>query len=119
MQPKCRMANYHKWYFTQYSIIIFYTREYCCVTLVFYLFTHIYIFIHIIFNFSKVTMVVLRDESCVPDENGSISTDTTNITDAFDVELTKKPSKGLGLSIVGRKSGSGIFISDIVSGISY
>jgi len=63
-------------------------------------------------------MVVLRDESCVPDENGRISADTTNITDAFDVELTKKPSKGLGLSIVGRKSGSGIFISDIVSDIS-
>lgn len=63
-------------------------------------------------------MVVLRDESCIPDENGSLSADTTNITDAFDVELTKKPSKGLGLSIVGRKSGSGIFISDIVSGIS-
>ncbi|XP_060849301.1 multiple PDZ domain protein-like isoform X3 [Rhopalosiphum padi] len=65
---------------------------------------------------AKVTMVVMRDESCVPDENGSISADTTNITDAFDVELTKKPSKGLGLSIVGRKSGSGIFISDIVVG---
>jgi len=63
-------------------------------------------------------MVVLRDESCVPDENGGASADTTNIMDAFDVELTKKPSKGLGLSIVGRKSGSGIFISDIVSGIS-
>lgn len=60
-------------------------------------------------------MVVLRDESCVPDENGSVSADTTNIMDSFDVELTKKPSKGLGLSIVGRKSGSGIFISDIVS----
>jgi len=35
--------------------------------------------------------------------------------DTFDVELTKKPGKGLGLSIVGKKSGSGIFISDIVS----
>eukprot|EP00102_Acyrthosiphon_pisum_P012560 XP_008181774.2 PREDICTED: multiple PDZ domain protein isoform X5 [Acyrthosiphon pisum] len=65
---------------------------------------------------AKVTMVVLRDESCVPDENGRVSADTTNIMDAFDVELTKKPSKGLGLSIVGRKSGSGIFISDIVAG---
>ncbi|XP_015372470.1 PREDICTED: multiple PDZ domain protein-like [Diuraphis noxia] len=63
-----------------------------------------------------VTMVVLRDESCVPDENSGVSADTTNITDSFDVELTKKPSKGLGLSIVGRKSGSGIFISDIVAG---
>lgn len=63
-------------------------------------------------------MVVLRDESCVPNENGTVSTDcTTNIMDCFDVDLTKKPGKGLGLSIVGRKSGSGIFISDIVSKI--
>lgn len=60
-------------------------------------------------------MVVLRDESCVPNENGTVSTDTSNIMDSFDVELMKKPGKGLGLSIVGRKSGSGIFISDIVS----
>lgn len=62
-------------------------------------------------------MVVLRDESCIPNENGTVTAtvDTTNITDAFDVELIKKPGKGLGLSIVGRKSGSGIFISDIVS----
>lgn len=65
--------------------------------------------------FLKVTMVVLRDESCVPNENGTIPEDTSNIMDAFDVELTKKPGKGLGLSIVGRKSGLGIFISDIVS----
>lgn len=62
-------------------------------------------------------MVVLRDGSCVPDENGTIPADTSNITDAFDVELTKKPGKGLGLSIVGKKSGSGVFISDIVSEI--
>lgn len=65
--------------------------------------------------FLKVTMVVLRDESCVPGENGTVSADTPNIIDTFDVELTKKPGKGMGLSIVGRKSGSGIFISDIVS----
>lgn len=60
-------------------------------------------------------MVVLRDESCVPSENDKVSADTSNITDSFDVELTKKPGKGLGLSIVGRKFGPGIFISDIVS----
>jgi hypothetical protein len=60
-------------------------------------------------------MVVLRDESCIPDENGTESTDILTIMDTFDVELTKKPGKGLGLSLKGRKSGSGIFISDIVS----
>lgn len=60
-------------------------------------------------------MVVLRDESYVPDENSTGSAEISNIMDTFDVELTKKPGKGLGLSLVGRKSGSGIFISDIVS----
>lgn len=64
---------------------------------------------------SKVHMVVLRDESCVTNENGTVSADTSNIMDTFDVELVKKPGKGLGLSIVGRKAGSGIFISSIVS----
>ncbi|XP_050519840.1 multiple PDZ domain protein-like [Daktulosphaira vitifoliae] len=65
---------------------------------------------------SKVSMVVLRDESCVTVENGIVSTDTTSIMDSFDVELMKKPGKGLGLSIVGKKTGPGIFISDIVAG---
>lgn len=60
-------------------------------------------------------MVVLRDESCVPNENGTVPADPSGIMDNFDVELMKKPGKGLGLSIVGKKSGSGIFISDIVS----
>ena len=31
------------------------------------------------------------------------------------VELVKKPGKGLGLSLVGRRDGSGVFVSDIVS----
>lgn len=30
------------------------------------------------------------------------------------VELNKKPGKGLGLSIVGRRGNNGIFISDLV-----
>lgn len=33
----------------------------------------------------------------------------------IDVELVKKPGKGLGLSINGKKSGKGVFIADIVS----
>lgn len=36
--------------------------------------------------------------------------------DLIDVELVKKSGKGLGLSIVGRKNGSGVFISDVVPG---
>lgn len=36
--------------------------------------------------------------------------------ETFEVKLTKKPGKGLGLSIVGKKDGHGIFISDIVKG---
>ena len=32
------------------------------------------------------------------------------------VELNKKKEKGLGLSIVGKKSGPGVFISEVVKG---
>ena len=32
------------------------------------------------------------------------------------VELMKKPGKGLGISIVGRRNDTGVFISDIVKG---
>lgn len=55
-------------------------------------------------------MVVYRDESVA---NGTAIKDE-DLLDVIDVELTKKPGKGLGLSIVGRKNGNGIFISDIV-----
>lgn len=51
-------------------------------------------------------MVVYRDEC---------GTKEDDILDIMEVELTKKPGKGLGLSIVGRKNGPGIFISDVVS----
>lgn len=34
----------------------------------------------------------------------------------FEVKLVKKPGKGLGLSIVGKKDGSGIYISEIMKG---
>ncbi|XP_076259043.1 multiple PDZ domain protein-like isoform X4 [Rhynchophorus ferrugineus] len=34
----------------------------------------------------------------------------------IEVELVKKPGKGLGLSVVGRKSGKGVYIADIVPG---
>ena len=32
----------------------------------------------------------------------------------MDVDLIKKPGKGLGLSVVGRRDGNGVFISDMV-----
>lgn len=51
-------------------------------------------------------MVVFRDEASVKEED---------IFSVMEVELTKKPGKGLGLSIVGRKHGNGVFISDVVS----
>ncbi|XP_049864140.1 multiple PDZ domain protein isoform X5 [Schistocerca gregaria] len=56
---------------------------------------------------AKVKMVVFRDEA---------STKEDDIFDVMEVELTKKPGKGLGLSIVGRKNGHGVFISDVVHG---
>lgn len=67
-----------------------------------------YIVILIIY---QITMVVYRDESVA---NGSAAKEE-DLLDCIDVELTKKPGKGLGLSIVGRKNGNGIYISDIVS----
>ena len=36
--------------------------------------------------------------------------------EVLEVELTKKAGKGLGLSVVGRRDGTGVFISDMVSG---
>lgn len=56
----------------------------------------------------QVKMVVFRDE-------GAVSGKEEELMDMMEVELTKKPGKGLGLSIVGRKNGTGIFISDVVS----
>ena len=53
-----------------------------------------------------VRMVVLRDETQLKEEE---------LYDTFSVELMKKPGKGLGLSIVGKRNGAGVFISDIVS----
>lgn len=50
-------------------------------------------------------MVVFRDD------NGE-----EDMYDLIDVEMVKKSGKGLGLSIVGRKNGSGVFISDVVPG---
>lgn len=38
----------------------------------------------------------------------------TQIYNIFEYELTKKPGKGLGLSIVGRKSEPGVYVSEIV-----
>ncbi|XP_059166972.1 multiple PDZ domain protein-like [Physella acuta] len=54
-----------------------------------------------------VQMAVYRDESQVREED---------ILNVFTVELMKRPGKGLGLSIVGKKSDVGIYISDIVKG---
>lgn len=55
---------------------------------------------------STVCMLVFRDESVLRDED---------IYDVFTVDLMKKPGRGLGISIVGRRNDTGIFISDVVS----
>lgn len=39
-----------------------------------------------------------------------------DVYDLIEVELTKKTGKGLGLSIVGRKNGCGVFVSEVVKG---
>lgn len=56
---------------------------------------------------AKVKMIVYREEGQSKEED---------IYDVFEVELYKKAGKGLGLSIVGRKNGSGVYISDVVKG---
>ncbi|XP_048207401.1 inaD-like protein isoform X2 [Perognathus longimembris pacificus] len=55
----------------------------------------------------KVRLVVYRDEAHYRDEEN---------LDIFHVDLQKKAGRGLGLSIVGKRNGSGVFISDIVKG---
>lgn len=54
-----------------------------------------------------VNMLVFRDDAHVKEED---------IYDIFTVELMKKPGKGLGLSIVGKRNDVGVYISDIVKG---
>ncbi|XP_015270716.1 PREDICTED: inaD-like protein [Gekko japonicus] len=55
----------------------------------------------------KVQLVVYRDEAHYKDEEN---------LEIFHVELQRKMGRGLGLSIVGKRNGSGVFISDIVKG---
>uniref|UniRef100_A0A452UHM0 PDZ domain-containing protein n=1 Tax=Ursus maritimus TaxID=29073 RepID=A0A452UHM0_URSMA len=55
----------------------------------------------------KVRLVVYRDEAHYRDEEN---------LEIFPVLLQKKAGRGLGLSIVGKRNGSGVFISDIVKG---
>uniref|UniRef100_A0A671P0E6 InaD-like protein n=1 Tax=Sinocyclocheilus anshuiensis TaxID=1608454 RepID=A0A671P0E6_9TELE len=54
---------------------------------------------------AKVRLTVLRDEAQYRDEEN---------LDMFRVELQKRTGRGLGLSIVGKRNGKGVFISDVV-----
>ncbi|XP_032873897.1 multiple PDZ domain protein isoform X3 [Amblyraja radiata] len=55
----------------------------------------------------KVRLTVYRDEGHYKEED---------IYDFLTVELQKRPGKGLGLSIVGKRNDTGVFVSDIVKG---
>ncbi|XP_078061408.1 multiple PDZ domain protein-like isoform X7 [Mustelus asterias] len=55
----------------------------------------------------KVQLTVYRDEGHYKEED---------MYDLLIVELQKKPGKGLGLSIVGKRNDTGVFVSDIVKG---
>ncbi|XP_069818062.1 multiple PDZ domain protein isoform X3 [Dendropsophus ebraccatus] len=55
----------------------------------------------------KVRLSVYRDEAQYKEED---------MYDVVTVELQKKPGKGLGLSIVGKRNDTGVFVSDIVKG---
>ena len=41
-----------------------------------------------------------------------------SVFEDFIVELEKKPGRGLGISVVGRRDGPGVFVSDMVSEVS-
>lgn len=63
----------------------------------------------------NVQLLVLRNyDTSLNDELGSNVEDSK--FDIFTVELYKKFGKGLGFSIVGRRDGYGVFISDIIVG---
>ncbi|XP_058528339.1 multiple PDZ domain protein isoform X3 [Ochotona princeps] len=55
----------------------------------------------------RVRLTLYRDEAPYREED---------VCDAVTVELQKKPGKGLGLSIVGKRNDTGVFVSDIVKG---
>nr|XP_057928147.1 inaD-like protein [Doryrhamphus excisus] len=56
---------------------------------------------------SKVLLTVLRDDDHYPHHQN---------LDVFLVDLHRKSGRGLGVSIVGKRSGSGVFISEVVKG---
>lgn len=60
---------------------------------------------------SKVRLLIYRDANLQ-----SSLLDPTQIYNILNVELTKKPGRGLGISIVGRKNEPGVYISEIVKG---
>ncbi|XP_061566606.1 multiple PDZ domain protein isoform X3 [Cololabis saira] len=55
----------------------------------------------------RVRLSVYRDETQYKEED---------LWDSFTLELNKQPGQGLGLSIVGRRNDTGVFVSDIVKG---
>ncbi|XP_078225219.1 multiple PDZ domain protein isoform X21 [Callithrix jacchus] len=55
----------------------------------------------------RVRLTLYRDETPYKEEE---------VCDTLTIELQKKPGKGLGLSIVGKRNDTGVFVSDIVKG---
>ena len=52
-----------------------------------------------------------------PYSSGAIAFDSSGASafEDFTVELEKTPGRGLGISVVGRRDGPGVFVSDMVS----
>lgn len=50
------------------------------------------------------------------DERSKEQLDASKIQNVYDIELTKKLGRCLGLSIVGRKMEPGVYVSDVVKG---
>ncbi|PIO76824.1 PDZ/DHR/GLGF domain protein [Teladorsagia circumcincta] len=65
----------------------------------------------LLLELKKVRLLIYRDV------NLQLSLlDPTQIYNMFEVELVKKPGRGLGLSIVGRKNEPGVYVSEVVKG---
>jgi multiple PDZ domain protein len=60
---------------------------------------------------AKVRILIYRDENLLLS-----LLDPTQIYNTLEIELVKKPGRGLGISIVGRTNEPGVYISEIVRG---
>lgn len=55
------------------------------------------------------------DPPSLPISGTELHSGSASAFEDFTVELERKPGRGLGISVVGRRDGPGVFVSDMVS----